>query len=237
MSRTLILTLAAAATIAVASFASSASYARGGGWRRPRRRRRSRRWRPCRWRRTSVVAGMLAEVAAMAADVSHAAAITPVTVIPVTVILVVVTLAVGPAIRADTGFSVAVAGSLSTRWLAEFRRDAAPCVRGHSRPRPVHLPDQDLHAGWSGGVRGCLHQGSSQRASWWWGHVRRYPGAAGQHPVQRHRARLAGCRRDPSADHAELRGYDLPRLLGGELAGCNAEELKTPAIGPTSRIK
>ena len=158
MSRTLILTLAAAATITVASFASSASYARGGGgghigggW-----------TRQCRWPiggGARIGGGRIGGRVALKAVGS----VTPVTGVT--------------AATAVVDLSAVLAGFQSSRTLdipwrpldrrrpgggrCGFGRGARGSGRGSGRQlRTVHMPDQDLHAGRPRDVRGRLHQGS-----------------------------------------------------------------------------
>ena len=120
MSRTFILTVAAAVTITVASFASSASYAHGFGG----------GGHASFGGRLSVgghvnVGGRVGAAGSAGSATDRATPVAAIRAVP----------AVGPAMVTDTGFSVAVAGSSSTRWLVTCRM----------RPRylslpPVHAP-------------------------------------------------------------------------------------------------
>ena len=165
MSRTLILTLAAAATITVASFASSASYARGfsggghiggGGHVECRWPHRCRwpywRW-PCWWPRRSE------------RRPDRPPRLRRLPRLP------------RPWICRPSWLGLQSSRTLDIPWRPLDRRrpgggrcgsgrGARGSGRGSRRQlRPVHLPDQDLHAGRPRDVRGRLHQGSGLGAT------------------------------------------------------------------------
>ena len=128
-----------------------------------------------------------------------------------------------------TGSSVTAAGSSSMTWASPMRRPGCS--------RPLHLPDQDLHAGWPRGVRGRLHQRSGQRPGRRRPRCRRHPGDPGAKCADPAGGRK-DLRRDAGADLAELCGPHLSGLSGSEPAdgAGSSEELKMSAKRMSLRL-
>ncbi len=125
----------------------------------------------------------------------------------------------GHSMVTGTGFSVMVAVSIDT--VAGELADAAPVSVASPGPCTC-LTKAYTQDGLVVFAESSPKKRPARRSV---GPVRHDPGVAGRQQIHRRSACGAGCRRNASADHAELRGPHLSGLSEGQRAG---EELKTP---------